>query len=62
MLVSDYRSCPQVLETRSDTLDSFIPALLVHLGNTYPMLGVPSDEVGGVARGGGAGMPKMDGG
>ena len=28
-------SCPQVLETGSDALDSSIPAFLVHIGNTY---------------------------
>ena len=36
----------QVLETRSDAIDSSIPALPVHVSNTYPMLGVPSGEVG----------------
>ena len=34
-------------ETRSNALDSSIPASLAHISNTYPMLGVPSVEVGG---------------
>ena len=46
-LPSDYVFCPQAPETRSDVLDSSIPALLVHISNTYPILGVPSGEAGG---------------
>jgi len=44
---SDDVSCPQVLENRSYAIDSSIPASLVHISNTYPMLGVPSSEAGG---------------
>jgi hypothetical protein len=44
---SDYRSRPQVPETRSNALDSLIPALLVHISNADPVLEVRSGEVGG---------------
>ena len=37
----------QVLETRSNVLESSIPAPFVHISNTYPILGVPSGEEGG---------------
>ena len=56
VLVSDDVSCPQVLENRSYAIDSSIPASLVHISNTYPMLGVPSSEAGGVPRGWGTDM------
>jgi len=46
---------------RSYALDSSIPALLVHIGNTYQSK--ESHLVKrGVLPGWGAGMPKMDGG
>ena len=55
LLVSDHMSCPQVLKMRSYALDSSVPAVPVHISSTYPILGVPSGEVG-VLRGWGAGM------
>ena len=51
-----------MLEARRNALDSSIPALLVHISNTYPILGVPSDEAGGAPGGGLLVWPKVDGG
>ena len=43
---------PQLSATRSDALNSAIPALLGHISHTYPKLGVPSGEAGGAPGGG----------
>ena len=55
-------SCPQMHETRSDALDSSIPAFTRPHWYYLPILGVPSAKAEGVPRGGVLVWPKGDGG